>query len=87
MRTPMHIHTHLRIPVHTCAHRHTPAYTRVHQRTPAHTVHTRVPYAHPPTPTHIPHIPADALNLINHMKLHVNRKKAEDRKIEREIPR
>ena len=27
---------------------------------------------HPRTPTHTPHIPADALNLINHMKLHVN---------------
>ena len=28
---------------------------------------------------HTPHIPADALNLINHMKLHVNGKMAEDR--------
>ena len=42
------------------------AHTCAYPRTPAHTC------AHPPTPAHTAHIPADALNLINHMKLHVN---------------
>ena len=49
-------------------------------RTP---VHIR---AHLHTPAHTPHIPTDALNLINHMKLHVNRvnrKMAERRKKEK----
>ena len=44
-----------------------------HMRTP---VHIR---AHLHTPAHIPHIPTDALNLINQMKLHVNGKMAEER--------
>ena len=43
-------------------------------RTPAHT------RAHLHTPAHTPHIPTDALNLINHMKLHVNGKMAERNK-------
>ena len=46
-------------------------HTLAYQRTSAQT------FAH--TPMHTPHIPADALNLINHMKLHVNGKMAEDR--------
>ena len=53
-------------PAHTRAHLSTPEHTRTHPHTPAHTS------AHPHTPVHTPHIPADALNLINHMKLHVN---------------
>ena len=43
-------------------------------RTP---VHIR---AHLHTPAHTPHIPTDALNLINHVKLHVNGKMAERNK-------
>ena len=43
-------------------------------RTP---VHIR---AHLHTPAHTPHIPTDALNLINHVKLHVNGKMAERKK-------
>ena len=42
----------------------TPMHTRTHQRKLVHT----------------PHIPTDALNLINHMKLHINGKMAEARK-------
>ena len=34
---------------------------------------------------HVIIIPTDVLNLINHMKLHVNGKKGEDREIDREI--
>ena len=85
--TPMHTraylthppnHTHIHVctfactcarpctPLHTQAHLSTPEHTRAHPSTPAHT------HTHQHTPMHIPHIPADALNLINHMKLHVN---------------
>ena len=46
------------------AHPHIPTHNRAHPHTPAHT------HTHPCTP---PHIPAHGLNLINHMKLHVNR--------------
>ena len=58
--------------MHTYAHLCTPAHTRSHPLT---TAHTR---AHP-------HIPTDALNLINHMKLHVNGKieKGGKKKIDR----
>ena len=65
-------HAHPRIP-------YTSTHTHVHVCTLAHTC------AHPCTPA-TPHILADALNLINHMKLHVNGKMAErekDREIER----
>ena len=48
-------------PAHTRAHLRTLVHTRAHPGTPAHT------RAHPHTPAHIPHIPADALNLINQM--------------------
>ena len=61
------------MPAHTRTHPHTPAHTRAYPRTP-HTPHT------------YPLMPADALNLINHMKLHVNGKMAE-REIDREIDR
>ena len=59
---------------------HTYAHTSPHIATPAHTLlrtptHTYPP-AHTHTHLHTPHtyplIPADALNLTNHMKLHVN---------------
>ena len=49
----------------------TPAHTRAHPHTPAHT------RAYPRTPHTYPLMPADALNLINHMKLHVNGKMAD----------
>jgi len=60
-------------------------YTQAYPLTPVHTsadtlstpAHTR---AHPKTPRHTPHIPSDALNLINHTKLHVNGIMAEERK-------
>ena len=42
--------------------------------TPAYT------HAHPPTPLTYPLMPADALNLIKNMILHVNGKMAEERK-------
>ena len=66
---------------HTHAHPHPPTHTHAHPPVPIHT-HPRRPastHAHPPVHTcthpHTPHtyplMPADALNLINHMKLHV----------------
>ena len=64
--TPTYMYVPLRAPVHDHAHPRTPEHTRAHPSTPAHT------HTHQHTPMHIPHIPADALNLINHMKLHVN---------------
>ena len=62
--------------MHTRAQPHTLVHTRAYSHIPMHTC------AHPRTPTHThmhtPHtytlMPADALNLINHMKLHVNGK-------------
>ena len=62
----MYTLAHLRTPAHTRTHPHTPAHTRAHPRIPAHT------HTHSHTPAHTPHIPADALNSINHMKLYVN---------------
>ena len=73
-RTCMYTCTHLCTPVHTRAHMRTPAHTRAHPHTPVHT------HTHPCIPTHTPHIPTDALNLINHMKLHVNGKMADRKK-------
>ena len=79
---PMHTGAHPPSPAHNCAHRHPHTHTGAHPRTSAQA------YAHPRTPRHTrahlrtvdtPHIPADALNLINHLKLHVNGKMAEDR--------
>ena len=64
--TCMYLCVHLCMTMHTRAHPSTPEHTQAHPSTPAH-AHT-----HQHTPMHIPHIPADALNLINHMKLHVN---------------
>ena len=64
--TPAHTRALPPTPEHTCAYPPTPMHTRAHPYTLAHT------RAHPHTPAHTPHIPADALNLINHMKLHVN---------------
>ena len=52
-----------RTPMHTCAHMHTPIHARAYPRTSAHTC----------TLEHAPHKHTHALNLINHMKLHVNR--------------
>ena len=51
-------------PMHIHAHTHTPTLTCL--CTPAHTC------VHPHSLAHTPHIPTDALNLTNHMKLHVN---------------
>ena len=51
-------------PTHTCAHPGTPTHNCAHPYTLSHT------RTHPCTS---PHIPAHGLNLINHMKLHVNR--------------
>ena len=76
LRTPAHTNKYPRIPVHTRTHPGTPMHTRAYPRTPMHNrAHT---CAHPRTPApthaHTPNIPTDALNLINHMKLHVNGK-------------
>ena len=63
-----HIHSPTYMYVH-CTHMCTPAHTCARPRTLAHT-HTHQRYSCTPgTPAHTPHIPADALNLINHMKL------------------
>ena len=62
MHTPMHIHTHPPTTTHTRAQSRTATHTRTHTRTP----HT------------YPLMPADALNVINHMKLRVNGKMADD---------
>ena len=79
---PTHTGAHPPSPAHNCAHRHPHTHTGAHPRTSAQA------YAHPRTPRHTrahlrtvdtPHIPADALNLINHLKLHVNGKMAKDR--------
>ena len=44
-------------------------FSRRNSENSSHTlVHTRT---HPRTPTHTPHIPADALNLINYMEITV----------------
>ena len=64
---PTHMCTPMHIHAHTCTPTHPP-------RTPMHT------HTHQPKLVHTPHIPTDALNLINHMKLHVNGKMAEERK-------
>ena len=62
----------------------TPMHIHTHTRTPTHPprtpMHTRT-LRH--KLVHTPHIPTDALNLINHMKLNVNGKMAEERKKER----
>ena len=73
-----HTHAYPRTPAHTHAHTHTHtlAHTPAHSHTPAHT------RTHPHTPHTYPLMSADALNLINQMKLHVNGKMAE-REIER----
>ena len=60
--------------MHTHALPFTPVHTSTHPCTP-------MLYSH--TPHTYPLMPADALDLINHMKLHVNRKKGEERKIDR----
>ena len=65
-------------PMHTRAYR-TPMYMYVHLRT---AVHIRV---YPQTPAHTPYIPANALNLIIHMKLHVNTVIWKKGEIEREM--
>ena len=77
--------THLCTSTHTWAHLHTPTQTRVHPLTITHTstytwAHPRTS-AHKPgmsrtypcTPAYTPQIPTDAINLINHMKLYINR--------------
>ena len=79
--THAHIHAYPHTPVHTHAHQRTPMHTSAIPPTPADTL------AHPHTPiytnaqSHTPHtyplMPADNLNLINHIKLHVNGKIAE----------
>ena len=45
---------------------HTHVHTHAYPCTPDHTC------VHPHSLAHTPHIPTDALNLTNHMKLHVN---------------
>ena len=77
-QTPAHFRTLPHTPMHNHAYRthpHTPAPTHVHVCTLVHTcTHPCTPahtHAQPHTPAHTPHIPADALNLINRMKLHV----------------
>ena len=81
MRTPVQIYAHPRTIVHTRTHPHTPT---EHPCTPAHTqAHPRTPrytHAHPHTSHTYPLMPADALNLINHMKFQVN---IDDREIEK----
>ena len=92
LRTPAHTRAHPRTPVHTHAYPRTLAHTRTHPCTPVHThahlhtlMHTRA-HLHTPTHTCRPHtyplMPADAFNLINHMKLHVSKWK-NGREIER----
>ena len=61
--TCMHNHIHPRTCIYTCTHLCTPVHTYAHLCTHVHTS------AHPHTPANTTHIPADALNLINHMKL------------------
>ena len=59
-----------------CTHLNTSTHTQAHPNTPTHTK------AYPFTLTHTPHIPTNALNLINHMKFYINRpntKKARER--------
>ena len=78
--TPMHTSVHL----HALAHTHTPAHTHTHQHSPAHThAHPHAHPTHPCTPHTYPLMPADALNLTNHIKLHVNGKMAERQKEDR----
>ena len=64
-------------PMHTCATpllpTPTPMHTGAHPQIPP---HTRT-HPHPHTTMLTPHISTDALNLINHMKLHVNGKMAD----------
>ena len=83
-RRPEYTHeqscTHPCIPGRTPTHKlsMSPAHTCAHLRTNAHTC------THPGIPAHTPQIPADTINLINHVKLYINRpntKKA-DRQIE-----
>ena len=71
--TQAHTHSHLHTPMYMYAQPHPPTYMYIYLHTPVHTyahlcthVHTS---AHPHTPANTTHIPADALNLINHMKL------------------
>ena len=70
---PMYMYVHLHTPAHTCAHLRTPVFTRAHPHKPAHThtnPHTPVHTCEDPhTPHKYPLMPANALNLINHMKL------------------
>ena len=66
-------HTH---PVHTHVYMHTPEHFHTYPGPPPHS------QAYPCTITHTPHIPTNALNLINHMKFYINRpntKKATNR--------
>merc|ERR1712218_565002 len=67
-----HPHAYPCTPVHTRAYPCTPSHTCTQPRTPMHTLP-----AHSHTPHTYPLMSADALNLINHMKLHVNGKMAE----------
>ena len=67
-RTPAHNRTHPCTPAHTRKHLCTPVNTQAHLHTPA---HTRAHPCHSHTPHTYPLMPADALNLIIHMKLHV----------------
>ena len=74
-QSPLPMHTHVQ--PHTCVHFH---YTQAHPCT----VHT---CAHSQTPMHTPHIPAHALNLMNHMKLYINRPNIKRREREKEEDR
>ena len=56
---------------HTCRHQCTSAHFHTHMHTRTHPRTCMYTCAHPHS-AHTPHIPTDALNLINHMKLHVN---------------
>ena len=96
--TPAHTHAYIFTCTHTCPHTyenlykpshtmHTPTHTRTYPRIPVHTcTHLHTPI-HTRTHTTCAHKHTHALNLINHMKLHVNRpntkktrKEEEDRK-------
>ena len=78
-RIPMHPWTQPHTPTHACTQPRPPAYTRTHPCTP---VHTRT---HSCTLAHTPHIHTHALNLIDHMKLYVNRPNTKKQEREREI--
>ena len=69
LSTPTHNHAHIHVYLgaHPCTYAHTHAHTCAHLRTNAHT------RTHPGIPAHTPQIPADTINLINHVKLYINR--------------